>query len=236
MPELANNALFDSAPGGANDPRLPDSIARASEQNRVQAAKKWLQDGRDRLDVLANSHGLPRAQQFLPYLLVRTAVGDNGTRHIGGSATSSPDIWIAQGDPVSSPEIPPNQGPDSILGWRSYTIYAHVWNLGRAPTIGVKVEFYLNEGYGDLAPPSGGPLGVARVDLPPRSSLACHKLVRCPQAWNAEPIGGFHYLIVRASAIGDSISNNPWDPSNNRHVAVRRINVYTIAPQQQARS
>jgi len=39
---------------------------------------------------------------------------------------------------------------------------------------------------------------------------------------------GVHYLIVRAAAIGDPIGNNPWDPSNNRHVAVRKINVYTL--------
>lgn len=254
MPNPTNNPLFDNAPGGPNEPRLPDTItaflslisqtwkARASDptfDNRLldnSLATQSEQDGviqvqkviQDRLKVTRP----PRAQQFLPYLLVRSMAPDNGTRPIVGSTISSPDIWIAQGDPSSTPEIPPDQGPDSVLGRRvpGYTIYAHVWNLGRAPIVGVKVEFYLNEGYGDLAPPvpaKGGPFGVVRIDLPPRSSLACHKLVKCPQVWTPDPIG-LHYLIVRVSAIGDSMGNNPWDPSANRHVAVRKINVYTF--------
>lgn len=97
---------------------------------------------------------------FLPYLLIRQTVGDHGERPITSNSAitykSMPDIWVFRGDPATAPPIPAGPGfetggvPVVHMGPNSkYTIYAHVWNLGRAPIAGVKVEFFWFE-FSDL--------------------------------------------------------------------------------------
>ena len=231
--------LFDQPP--ADDPQLPGSIGLTSEKARIDAAKKWFTDAlkaqRDRLTPdpahpWDSSHPPPRrAEQFVPYLLVRSQPGDMGGRPIAPNVTlQSPDIWLVPGDPAQNPISPdPKQTVADPASGKPHTLYAHVWNLGRAPIAGVRVEFYFTRIYD----PKTGPfppvaLGYARVDLPPRSSLACHTLVKCPQAVTAEGIADFA-AIVRVSSIGDPIpKTHQWDPSWERHVA-RRLIVAAIA-------
>src|SRR5207237_5688946 len=72
-------------------------------------------------------------------------------------------------------------------------------------------------------------IGMTRVDLGPRSSLLCHKLVKCPKAW-VPAGGGDECIFARASAIGDTISSShPWEAWADRHVAQR--NVYVVSAQ-----
>jgi hypothetical protein len=214
------NPLFDNAPGGTKDKRLPDSIGTESERARIEAFKKLLPQLKDE-----GQRG-GRAQRFYPYLLVRSLVGDRGDRPINVPFWESPDIWTAPGAPAASPAIPANPGGVVTAG-EPNTVYAHVWNLGRAPIMGVKVEYYwfnptlgINAAHANL-------IGVARVDLGPRNSTGCHRLVKCPKAW--VPVvenNGHECLVVRVSAIGDNISaTHPWDAWADRHVAQRNIHV-----------
>lgn len=224
------NPIFDAASGGALMGK--DTIARASEANRIAALKEALPG------LLKRAKAKPRIDQFLPYLLIRSFAGDLGARPYPATSglLGSPDIWIAKGDPASTPAIPPDRGTTLTTG-QPTTIYAHVWNLGRAPVIGATVEFYRLNNYG-LFMPSYVPkesdldsIGMAKVDLAPRSSKECHRLVKCPSAWSpplegtllAVALGGM--LVVRISGIGDPIGNDPYHPQANRHVAIRVIPV-----------
>ncbi|HEX8106208.1 MAG TPA: hypothetical protein VF516_00710 [Kofleriaceae bacterium] len=209
------NPIFDKAPGSPTAPK-PDT----TEKDRVAKIQELLRQ------MVSRQHDKGRAQQFLPYVMVRSTVGDHGNRPINVPFWESPDIWTAPGDPSTSPAIPASPGGTVHAGVAN-TVYAHVWNLGRAPIAGVKVEFYwFNPSLG-IDGAHAHLIGQARVDLAPRSSSACHKLVKCPRAWT--PVlenNGHECLVVRVSAIGDSIgSSHPWDSWANRHVAQRNISV-----------
>jgi hypothetical protein len=167
-----------------------------------------------------------RAQKFLPYLLIRSVLGDRGDRPINVPFWESPDIWTAPGDPSTSSAVPANHGGTTVTG-KPNTIYAHVWNLGFAPLAGVCVEFYvLNPSLGIDGAHAGPPIGVARCELAGRGMQGSHKLVKCPKAW--VPVmenGGHECIVVRVSGLGDPIGNNAWNPWQNRHVAQRNVAV-----------
>src|SRR5262245_21344851 len=216
---LTGNPLFDGAPGGSSDPRLPNSIGLLSEKDRIQTAKLWLESNRSQIE------GRPRSDKFLPYLLLRSAVTDRGVRPFPTPTFNSPDIWVAPGDPSKNPDIPGTQGDGTALDGSPNTVYAHVWNLGRAPVAGIRVEFSVSYGFAVKEPPQGQIIGMTRIDLPPRSSLDCHKLVKCPEPWI--PVLQDHCnLVVRVSCIGDTIgADHPWNPGFDRHVARRVVKV-----------
>lgn len=66
-----------------------------------------------------------RANTFLPYLLIRSVLGDRGDRPINVPFWESPDIWTAPGDPASAPAVPPDHGGVVTAG-KPTTLYAHV--------------------------------------------------------------------------------------------------------------
>ena len=116
--------LFDSAPGGPNDPRPnPNSISTESEQGRINDFKKILDQ------MIKKKEEKSCIDRFLPYLLIRSTTGDLGNRPINNLFWESPDIWTAAGDPSSSPEVPPNPGGIAIANTPN-TLYAHVRNIG----------------------------------------------------------------------------------------------------------
>ena len=167
-------------------------------------------------------------ESFMPYVLIRSFAGDHGTRPLHDTIPfwESPDIWTAAGAPNVTPEIPPNPGGTVTVG-KPNTLYAHVWNLGRAPIAGVRVEWYwfnpslgFNEATANL-------IGITGVELSARGFPGCHKLVKCPQAW--VPVmenGGHECLVARVSAFGDPLnSSHEWDAWADRHVAQRNISV-----------
>jgi hypothetical protein len=175
--------------------------------------------------LMAEEERRDRADRFLPYLLIRTALGDGGDRPINVPFWESPDIWTALGDPANTPAIPPDHG-GTVQAGHPATLYAHVWNLGLAPLAGVRVEFY----WIDPSVGVGGNLshliGMARCELAGRGMQGSHKLVKCPTAWVPAIVNGGHEcLFARVSGIGDPIGNNDWDPNKNRHVGQRNIAV-----------
>jgi hypothetical protein len=168
-------------------------------------------------------HG--RADQFAPYLLIRSVLGDRGDRPINVTFWESPDIWTAPGDPTSSPEIPTSHGGTLVVG-QPNTVYAHVWNLGLAPLLGVRVEFFWFNPSLAIDGAHARLIGTAVCELSGRALPGSHKLVKCPKPWI--PVmenGGHECLIARVSGIGDPIGANEWAPWANRHVAQRNVSV-----------
>lgn len=212
-----SDPVFDRAPGNTSNEEEWKSL----ERERLEKIKALLPQ------YMGEQREKKRTEQFYPYLLVRSFPGDRGDRPFNNIPFwESPDIWTAVGDPTTTPEIPPTAGGRVVAG-QPNTLYAHVWNLGRAPILGVIVEFYwFNPSLG-INDASANRIGHARVDLGPRSSNTCHKLVKCPVAW--WPLfenEGHECLVVRVSSVGDSVSaGHPWDPWADRHVAQRNITV-----------
>lgn len=214
--------LFTNAPGAApvqpgKRPGTPD------EQKYIDKIEELIKSGKLTGGYGSDQRG--RAQQFLPYLLVRAFTGDNGNRPFNGSFWESPDLWTAPGDPSTSPAIPSTHG-GTVTAGQPNTVYAHVWNLGRAPIAGARVEFYWFNPSLAIDGSHANLIGMTRVDLAPRSSQHCHKLVKCPKPW--VPVmenGGHECLIVRLWGFGDDIGPNEWQPWENRHVGQRNVSV-----------
>ena len=197
-----------------------DSVATPSDLDRLRSMRDDLEQ------LLAREGDRKRSDRFLPYLLIRSVPGDRGTRPINVCFWESPDIWTAPGDPAAALDIPPTHGGVVIVG-QPNTLYAHVWNLGRAPLMGVRVEFYwFNPSLGIQAS-TAHLIGVTSVDLGARSQNSCHRLVKCPVAW--VPVienGGHECLVVRVSGLGDPPSvAHSWDPWADRKTAQRNISV-----------
>jgi hypothetical protein len=222
--------LFDKAHGRSNyDPSSAATRARGLATPEERAQLEQLMPGfLARMRADADKKG--RAERVLPYLLVRSFVGDRGdrpwNRSNGDVFWESPDIWTAVGDPSVTPEIPSAAG-GRIAAGEPNTLYAHVWNLGRAPIVGAKVEFYVCQPAFLFDESRAQKIGFERVDLAPRSSLQCHKLVKCKTAWTpAADAPGHECIVVRVSGVGDGISAaNPWEPWADRHIAQRNISV-----------
>jgi hypothetical protein len=167
---------------------------------------------------------------FMPYVMMRTLPGDKGARPLPEATTfwESPDIWTFPAPPNTAPDIPPAIYQPLKVG-EPNTVYAHIWNLGRAPIAGVRVEWYwFNPSLG-FSTPNAHLIGIARIDLAPRGLEGCHKLVKCPTAW--VPVmenGGHECIVARVSAFGDPLKNpDEWLPLEDRHVAQRNITVVT---------
>ncbi|MBV9582431.1 MAG: hypothetical protein JO057_27925 [Chloroflexi bacterium] len=221
--------LFANAPG-ASPPKVGTFPGTPQEQEHAKQLLQLIKDGK--LGAADGQRG--RSQQFLPYLLVRAFTGDHGNRPINQTFWESPDIWTAAGDPSASPRIPPDHGGTVTQGTPN-TVYAHVWNLGRAPVTGVRVEFYwFNPSLG-ISGADANLIGMTRVELAPRTSADCHQLVKCPKAW--VPVmenGGHECLVVRVSGFGDQIGPNEWAAYENRHIAQRNVAVVAGTQQMQA--
>jgi len=166
-----------------------------------------------------------RVDNFYPYLLVRSVLGDRGDRPFNTCFWESPDIWTAPGDPAMSPAVPANHG-GSVTAGKAHTVYAHVWNLGFAPLAGIFVEFYwFNPSLG-INGASANLIGIGRCELSGRGMSGSHKLVKCPKPWVPKfENSGHECLVVRLSGIGDPLGANEWSPWLNRHVAQRNISV-----------
>lgn len=212
-----HDPIFDRFAGEAPH---QDSIATRTDLERLKAMRDDLEK------LLSRERDRKRTDRFLPYLLVRSTPGDRGTRPINVCFWESPDIWTAVGDPASTPAIPASSGGVAVAGVPN-TVYAHVWNLGRAPLMGVRVEFYwFNPSLGIQAS-SAHLIGVTSVDLGARSQGSCHRLVKCPVAWVPVTLNGGHEcLVVRISGLGEPPDAvHSWDSWADRKVAQRNISV-----------
>jgi hypothetical protein len=214
-----SNPIFDRVYDPERDKKHPNSIADDADIQRLRELEEPLRI------LLLEEQQKPRKDRFLPFLLVRAILGDNGTRPVGDVFWESPDIWIAEGDPSTTPDLP--AGPGGVIrAGTANTLYAHVWNLGLAPILGVRVEFYWLDPSLGLDPATIHLVGTTSVDLAPRVSLECHHLVKCLTPWVPTFVNNGHEcLIVRVSSIGDPIGPDEWNAQVNRHVGQRNVSV-----------
>ena len=190
----------------------------------------------------------PRKDEFLPFLLIRSAAGDRGRRPTAGVFWESPDLYVARDQPAdTAPLLPPTLAGIAHAGAPN-TLYAHVWNLGKAPASRVRVEFYwFNPSLG-ISEADANLIGAAYIDLQDRFSLqpawrrvqgptgsyvtkGSHAIVRCPVTWNARfENGGHECLVVRAfEPFLDALPRNEYRPYADRHVGQRNITVVQAA-------
>lgn len=169
----------------------------------------------------------PRKDEYLPYLVVRANAGDRGARPLSSVFWESPDIFIV---PNLEAGLAPNS-PTTSAGLAQAgvpnTLWAHVWNLGRAPVYNARVEFYWFDptlGFNEAA---ANLIGAVYVDLGHRSSGKAHAHVKCPKSWVPQFLNGRHEcLMVRCfEPLTDPLVPNSWDASDDRHVGQRNIHV-----------
>jgi hypothetical protein len=174
----------------------------------------------------------PRASMDLPYLFMRANPGDLGARPVpaGVPFWESPDIFILAGvTPTLAPPVPAELGQVALAG-QPNTIYAHVWNFGKAAANEVVVEFYWVDPALGISPEGMHFIAQTFISLGAKDSGRSHAVVKCPEAWTPTYINGGHEcLLVR---IWDNPSDVPGEPkfdaSINRHVAQR--NIHVVAP------
>ena len=169
----------------------------------------------------------PRKNEYLPYLLIRANAGDRGGRALTVPFWESPDIFVAPNlDATIAPPTPTTRGDVAIAGVPN-TLWAHVWNLGRAPVYNARVEFYwFNPSIG-LNQDAANLIGVTYVDLGARGSGNAHRIVKCPVSWVPGFVNNGHEcLVVRVfEPLTDPLTPLPWDARNDRHVGQRNISV-----------
>lgn len=189
----------------------------------------------------------PRKDEFLPYLLIRAAAGDRGNRPVD-PFWESPDIFVVPNqDAASAPPLPSTFGGIAQAGAPN-TLYAHVWNFGKAPVHRARIEFYwFNPSLG-ITQADANLIGAAWVDLSNRFTLyptwvpisesygqwmtqGCHAIVRCPTTWVPTfENNGHECLVVRAfEPILDAVSPSQFSASTDRHVGQRNIAVVQAA-------
>src|SRR5207249_200514 len=114
----------------------------------------------------------------------------------------------------SAPLFPASLGGVAQAGAPN-TLYAHVWNFGKAPAYRVRVEFYwFNPSLG-ISRADANLIGAAWMDLSNRFTLqptwstvtksygewvtqGCHAIVRCPVSWIPTfENNGHECLVVR---------------------------------------
>jgi hypothetical protein len=186
-----------------------------------------------------------RKDEYLPYLLVRANPSDRGARALPGVFWESPDIFARPGVPANTaPLMPPNNAGTPVVGTPT-TLYAHVWNLGRAPVWGAYVEFsWFNPSLG-FNYANANRLGAAMVDLGDRFTSfpewreatgpdggkyltrGCHAIVKCPATWVPTwQNGGHECLVVRVfEQFMDPVALTNYNARIDRHIGQRNIAV-----------
>jgi hypothetical protein len=177
----------------------------------------------------------PRKDEFLPYLVVRAFGGDHGARPTSVPFWESPDVFIAPSVvPDDAPPLPTTRGGIAQAGAPN-TLWAHVWNIGRAPVINARVEFYWFDPSLGFSADAANFIGVAHVDLGDRNSGRSHTVVKCPVAWYPRFVNGGHEcLVVRCfepilDPLGDSLGPNSFAAWDDRHIAQRNIHVQDVS-------
>jgi hypothetical protein len=167
---------------------------------------------------------------------------------LAGTFWESPDIYVTPNQDVSTAPLLPATLGGVAKASAPNTIYAHVWNFGKAPAYRVRVEFYwFNPSLG-ISRAAANLIGAAWIDLANRFTLqsswttvttsygewvtqGCHAIVRCPATWiPAFENSGHECLVVRVfEPMMDALSPDQFSAANSRHVAQRNIAVVPAA-------
>jgi len=197
-----------------------------------------------RAELLARLGSIREGRRFrqdllLPYLLIRSYVGDHGKRPwTAGHPWGTPDILV-QPKPAAQAQ-PFADGPPvtSVSDGSLYQVKVRVWNLGLLAAVGTTLSVYAaytieavaGEGFTTWSEPVL--VGRTRFDLPDSRSPNCRALVGLEPPWpvgnpNAfvSPNAPWAYLIAVVSCFTDpgAIAQGApgdWGGSSDRHVAV----------------
>lgn len=154
-----------------------------------------------------------RPLHWTPWLIVRAHAKDKGQRSLAPSIPfwESPDIWVESSDPAKN----------AVAGEPNY-VHARVFNLGMAPGVPLKVEFYWTDPTLGFSAGSMIWIGTEWVQV----EGLHHVVVRCNNPWIPVHLNGGHEcLMVHCSnAILDPITQ-PFQPTLDRHVGQRNITV-----------
>jgi hypothetical protein len=179
----------------------------------------------------ADSWPGPRKDLPLPFLFFRANAGDTGSRPAVGAFWESPDVYLLAGvHPSAAPPVPAKLGETALAG-QPNTVYAHVWNFGRAAAHDVLVEFWWCNPALGVNPAGAHLIGRAMTHLGARGSGHTHHVVKCPEPWVPTFVNGGHEcLLVRAwDTTGDLLTTPEWDASVNRHLGQRNVHVVSAA-------
>ncbi len=172
-----------------------------------------------------------RKDMPLPFLFFRANAGDTGTRPAVGPFWESPDVYLLAGvHPKDAPPIPAQLG-ETALAHQPNTVYAHVWNFGRAAAHDIVAEFYWCDPTLGFNPNRAHLIGRATAHLGARGSGRAHHVVKCNEPWVPTFVNGGHEcLMVRAwDNVGDLLTTPEWDAATNRHLAQRNVHVIPAA-------
>jgi hypothetical protein len=150
--------------------------------------------------------------------------GDHGVRPLTVPFWESPDVIVVPGvhdtyDGVSA-TLTPQAGVE-------HTIFVHVWNLGRLPTVGVKLRVYWANPSFSFNDPTHPPqfIGGRYVDLDDRTQPGCHRLVRIPTPWVPTfENNGHECLLAKLDHFADG-GGAGFDARLNRHIGQRNLNL-----------
>jgi len=173
-----------------------------------------------------------RIHSLFPYLLVRAVPGDHGARPLWPPTPFWESCDIHLMDPAEAAFDFSRTVINPIPG-RRYSVWVHVWNLGRGPSFGVRVRAWWVEP-GFFTP--GNPnyplhdIGAAWAQLGDRDSgRDAHRVVRLEPPWTVAGNPELHECLL----VGVESATDPWargandavvlDANGRRHVAQRNL-------------
>ncbi len=161
-----------------------------------------------------------RYRTWTPWLLIPYATSDAGARPIPDGVVSwaSPNIWVESSDLWGN----------AVAGEENF-VHARVFNLGKAPAIPTRVDFYWGDPSLGLGPGKMTYIGTEWARCDPHRGTH----VRCSTPWIPTFLNGGHECLmvqcigpvledVQGTVIGPPY---PLQPQIDRHVAQRNVTV-----------
>ena len=212
---------------------VQDAEAAIAELRAAQVKLTRMRDGPGPDDTDPPVGEVSRADGQWPFLLIRHAHGDTGTRPLEGGTIAaidygehdSPDIMFTSHRAPTDPEVIGRDGWPALRSELAYMlesgfpydVWVHVWNLGQTPATGVRVRVWLET-------PSVF-LGGRHLDLGDRLSDRAHLIVKAasytPGSFG-EPM--FPMVLATAECISD-VASGDRSPGMDRHTGHRRIQI-----------
>lgn len=156
------------------------------------------------------------SEHYTPWLLVRSTVGDNGSRPLpaGAAHWESPDVWVES-----------TLGIDQPIPGQDNTLFARVTNFGLQDATGVIARFWV--AYPSLAINTPSLIGLGYANIQSGDSA----IVECLTKWVPDSVNGGHQcLIVEAFIPGFDDLTAPLDPKYDRHVGQKNEQLVVVAP------
>jgi hypothetical protein len=205
-PPAAQGQLPSDQHGGDTGPhREPNPPREEPKPQNGRRRKRYLDEWRRLNDR--------KRRVYTPWLLVRYSLTDVGLRPMpaGEAHWHSPDIFVESSDPTGK----------AVAGEPNF-VHARIFNLGKAPAVPTRVDFYWADPSIGLGPAHMNLIGTEWVEIYPHTA----KDVRCSQAWIPVFVNDGHECLKVncTNPLFDPITH-PFEPRNDRHAGQRNITV-----------